>query len=193
MFERFTDRARAVVVTAREEARGLGHPFVGTEHLLLGLLASEGVAGRVLRAAGVTDSEVRADITRRVTPARPVTSDVDALGAIGIDVDAVRAQIERSFGPGALDRAPRRDRRRRRRSGCVTSFGEVRFGPRAKKVLELSLREALAAHDHHIGEEHLLLALLREGDGLAVRILVERDITLDDLRHAVLRAAGRVA
>jgi ATP-dependent Clp protease ATP-binding subunit ClpA len=195
VFERFTDRARRVVILAQEEARTLGHHYIGTEHLLLGLLCTgDGLAARVMTDAGLTAPDVRSEIARLVGPGRPL-ADADALRAIGIDIDAVREHVERTFGPGALDRpSPRvRHRRRWRRSRCPDDGGHVPFSCRAKKVLELSLREALALRHNYIGTEHILLALLREGEGLAVQILVERGTRLDDLRTQILRAVGKVA
>ena len=194
MFERFTDRARQVTVVAREEAERLGHPVIGTEHVLLGLLGvPEGVAAGVLTGAGLTPDDVRADIDRHLGwRGSRQGSDADALRVIGIDIDAIREQVEASFGPGALDRPLRQRWRRgwgrRRRRACDTpNLGRPRFGPRAKKVLELSLREALALGHRHIGTEHILLGLLREGEGLASLILVDRGLRPDDLRRQVLR------
>ncbi len=195
MFERFTDGARLVVQTAQEEARALAHGFIGTEHLLLGLLGVEdGVAATVLIQAGLTETDIREEISRRVGSGRfGHGSEADALRVIGIDVDAVREEVEKSFGPGALDR-PRMERRRRwRRRRCTVASPHLSLSPRAKKVLELSLREALALRHGYIGTEHILLALLREGEGLAARILADRDLRFDDLRQQVLRALGRVA
>jgi ATP-dependent Clp protease ATP-binding subunit ClpA len=113
--------------------------------------------------------------------------DADALRAIGIDMENVRARIEESFGPGALERA--RFGGRRRGLAC----GHVPFSPRSKKVLELSLREALRLRHDYIGTEHILLALLREGEGLAARILADSGVRPDDLRRAVLVAIGKAA
>lgn len=124
MFERFTDRARRVVMLAQEEARGLNHDYIGTEHLLLGLLCEEeGIAARALTASGV--------------------------GA-----EPVRAEIERRIGRGSV--APQ---------------GHISFTPRAKKVLELALRQALKLGDSYIGTEHVLLGLIAEGEGVAAQIL----------------------
>ncbi len=176
MFERFTSLSREVVVGSRAEAEALGHRPVGTEHLLLGLLrAEDGVAAGVLRRAGLDAVKVRDEVRQRVAAGMGREPDAEALRSIGIDLDAVRQHAEQSFGPGALDPTPRR-----RARGT--------FGPRAKKVLELSLREALALKHNHIGTEHILLGLLREREGLAARILVERGLRLDDLRAQVLVA-----
>jgi len=138
MFERFTDRARRVVVLAQEEARMLNHNYIGTEHILLGLIhEGEGVAAK-------------------------------ALESLGISLEAVRQQVEEIIGQG--QQAP---------------SGHIPFTPRAKKVLELSLREALQLGHNYIGTEHILLGLIREGDGVAAQIL--RNVTdLRAIRVAVL-------
>jgi len=186
MFERFTDRARAVVVRAKAEARELRHPVVGTEHLLLAMLSDEGsLAYAVLHDAGVDAESVRAEV-RRVVGTSPTLlgeEDAAALRTIGIDLDTVLARIEETFGPDALDTLPAPPRRgllgRRKRGGAGG-----RFAPRAKKVLELSLREALRLKHNYIGTEHILLGLIREGEGLAAKILTEAGVDLADLRRA---------
>jgi ATP-dependent Clp protease ATP-binding subunit ClpA len=187
MFERFTTQAREVILRAKEEARELGHPFVGTEHLLLALLSEDaGIAYTVLYEAGVDVAAVRAAVRRLVgTPPIFGEEDAAALRTIGIDLDAVLARIEESVGPDMLDPPPptRAERgllghRRRRGSG--------RFAPRSKKVLELSLREALRLKHNYIGAEHILLGLIREGDGLAAKVLAEAGVDLPDLRRATL-------
>ncbi len=188
MFDRFTSGARTVVELAQAEARSMRHGYVGTEHLLLGLLGEErGIAARALRAAGVTAPVVRNAIERLVTDPLVSEPDADALRAIGIDVDFVRARIEESFGPGALERA--------RLGGCRDSHLSRRDIPlscRSKKVVAFSLREALRLRHGYIGTEHVLLALLKEGQGLAVQILVDSGVRVNDLRRTVLVAIGRV-
>jgi ATP-dependent Clp protease ATP-binding subunit ClpC len=140
VFERFTDRARRVVVFAQEEARLLNHNYIGTEHLLLGLLREgDGVAAK-------------------------------ALESLGISLDEVRGQVENIIGQGSA--AP---------------TGHIPFTPRAKKVLELSLREALQLSHNYIGTEHILLGLAREGEGVAAQVLVKQGATLDAVRSAVLK------
>jgi ATP-dependent Clp protease ATP-binding subunit ClpA len=212
MFERFTRPARSVVMGAQEQARGLGHNFIGTEHLLLSLLEPDsGGPAEILRDAGLRHDDVVAQI-QRLIGSRPEPlgeTDAEALRAIGIDLDAVVAAVENLFGPGAL-RAPQappsrwtRVRRRLRRSlrrrragrsqarlepGRVVQGGHIPFTARSKKVLELSLREAVRLGHKHIGSEHILLGLLREGNGMAARILIESGLTLDDLRQRTLRA-----
>ncbi len=188
MFERFTSGARTVVEVAQSEARALRSGFIGTEHLLLGLLGEErGIAAAALQAAGVTAPAVRADVQRLVAGSSLTGADADALRAIGIDVDHVRTRIEESFGPGALERARLGGGRR------SAWHGQTPFSPRSKKVMELSLREALRLRHHSIGTEHILLGLLKEGEGLAAQVLAESGVRADDLRRAVLGAMGRAA
>ncbi len=197
MFERFTAAARSVVVTAKQEAQQLNHGRVGTEHFLLAMLdESSGGTAVLLRDAGVTRERVLADINRFVPPAPPALDDGDAeaLQAIGIDLDAVRAKVEELFGPGALRPpgaarpAPRRGFLRRKE---VSRSGP--FAPRAKKVLELSLREAIALHHNFIGSEHILLGLLREGDGVAAKILADAGVDFALLRAHTVAALKRAA
>ena len=197
MFERFTRAARDTVKAALAEARELQHPLVGTEHLLVALLADEQASvARLLADRGVTAATVRAEIIRRVgIGPEPVpnteTEDAEALKAIGIDLDAVRRAIEENFGPGSLYLPPTPPKRRgllRRRQFRST------FSDRSKKALELSLREALRLHHNFIGSEHLLLGILRENGGLAAQILAEAGVDLDDLRSDVERTLpGRAA
>jgi ATP-dependent Clp protease ATP-binding subunit ClpA len=181
MFERFTDSAREAVVQAQVEARGLGHRYIGTEHLLLGLL-TDSESARFLRLQGVDHDQVREALTR-IIPVPAGDLDAEALETIGIDLSAVREKVEATFGAGALDKPPGRCGERRR----LTS-GHIPFTARAKKVLELSLREALRLHHKHIADGHILLGLLREGEGLAVRILVDAGVDLDSLRRDVTAA-----
>ncbi|MGI8701515.1 MAG: ATP-dependent Clp protease ATP-binding subunit [Nocardioidaceae bacterium] len=140
MFERFTDRARRVVVLAQEEARMLSHNYIGTEHILLGLIhEGEGVAAK-------------------------------ALESLNISLEAVRAQVEETIGQG--QQAP---------------SGHIPFTPRAKKVLELSLREALQLGHNYIGTEHILLGLIREGEGVAAQVLVKLGADLNRVRQQVIQ------
>ena len=213
MFERFTGEARATVVVAQDSARFLGHRHIGTEHVLLGLVrGADSVAGRVLAGVGVTHERVLADIERieqaRQEPERDlVEKDTAALRTIGIDLDAVRAAVEESFGPGALDNGTgathgdgslgpwwrRRHRQEQQRQNTGSPSGHIPFTPRAKKVLELSLREALALKHGYIGTEHILLGLIREGQGLAARILTDEGVRLGHLRELVLAELQRAA
>src|SRR5256885_4759977 len=140
MFERFTDRARRVVVLAQEEARMLNHNYIGTEHILLGLIhEGEGVGAK-------------------------------ALESLGISLEAVRQQVEEIIGQG--QQAP---------------SGHIPFTPRAKKVLELSLREALQLGHNYIGTEHILLGLIREGEGVAAQVLVKLGADLSRVRQQVIQ------
>ncbi|MEH1058787.1 Clp protease N-terminal domain-containing protein [Micromonospora sp. CPCC 206171] len=192
MFERFTDRARAVVHRAVDEARAERQRPVGTEHLLLGVLADgDALASRVLTEAGVRPADLRAAIARHTAPGASGLGEADAaaLREIGIDLTAIVARIEESFGPDALREAVPAPRRR----WGFRRYDDGRFSPRARKVLELSLREALRLRHHHIGTEHILLGLLREGGGLAALVLTEAGLNLDDLRRRVETALRTAA
>src|SRR5207247_2361941 len=139
MFERFTDRARRVVVLAQEEARLLNHNYIGTEHILLGLIHDgEGVAAQ-------------------------------ALTSMGVSLEAVRSRVEDIIGKG----------------GAPPS-GHIPFTPRAKKVFELSLREALQLNHNYIGTEHILLGVIREGEGVAAQVLVKLGADLSRVRQRVI-------
>jgi ATP-dependent Clp protease ATP-binding subunit ClpA len=176
MFERFTDEARQVVRLSQDEARRLGHPFIGTEHLLLAILGEgHGPAAQSLIAQGVTGSDLSQRIIRLAPPDGEL--DPEALATIGIDLDQVRQATEASFGPGALEPKPRREVRK----------GHIPFTRRARKVLELALREALALGHNYIGSGHILLGLLREGHGLAVHALANSGVDLAALRADVER------
>lgn len=188
MFEHFTDRARGAVVLAQEEARGLHHNHIGTEHLLLGLLHDSTSVGRkALDRLGVRLDDVRSEVVRVVGEGPPAAlgdQDAEALRAIGIDLDEVRRRVEATFGEGALEQMAQAGRRRRR-TRCVPSTGRVPFTPRAKKVLELALRESKALRHRYIGTEHILLGLVREREGLAAEILAERDVSDQRVRTVV--------
>jgi ATP-dependent Clp protease ATP-binding subunit ClpA len=172
MFERFTSQSRQVVKTAQEEARRLRHPAIGTEHLLIGLLEDRnGPPARLLRERGLEVAAVR----RRVTSDDGL--DQEALAVLGIDLEQVRSATEETFGPGALDpraRGPVRD-------------GHLPISRRAKKALELALREAVRLKHREIATGHLLLGLLREGQGLAVTIIADAGIDVAELRAEVDR------
>jgi ATP-dependent Clp protease ATP-binding subunit ClpA len=182
VFERFTAKARQSLVFAQEEARAMRHNFLGTEHILLGLLRVEdGVAGRVLLAEGLTVERVR-DATLEIVGAGPGANllrveDSEALASIGIDLDSIKDAVEESFGAGALDRAMRKTGK---------SLNGPPFVARAKKVMELSLREALALKHNYIGTEHILLGIIREGEGVAARILADNVGPLHELRAKVI-------
>jgi ATP-dependent Clp protease ATP-binding subunit ClpA len=196
MFERFTDKARAVVRQAMQERAALRHDRVGTEHLLLALMAVEdGIAARVLREAGADRDDLRTRILAFEGRGPLVLGDADAaaLRAIGIDLDAVRAKVEEAFGEGAL-RPPAQPCRRGLFGRKVWADpGGSRFSPRAKKVLELSLREAVRLKHSFIGTEHILLGLLRDGEGLAALVITEAGLDLADLRRRVDEALRTAA
>ena len=198
MFERFTSEARMVVVRAQEEARDLQHDYIGTEHLLLALLEDETCPiAAALRDRGLDQVHVRDEIIKHVgTPPPPSTDplpdadaeDAAALKAIGIDLDAVRRAIEDNFGPGTL-RLPRAaEPKRRWLRGRFSGERHIPFTTRAKKVLELSLREALRLKHNYIAPEHILLGILREGQGLAVRILADAGTDFAKLRADLTRS-----
>jgi ATP-dependent Clp protease ATP-binding subunit ClpA len=196
MFERFTTEARAVVTTAQQEARRLHHDHIGTEHVLLALLADP--AGPVARSTGLEAEAVRADVLQRIgghNQDGPVLSDADAedaaaLKAIGIDLAAVREAIEANFGEGSL-RLPRPAKKKRGLFGKIhASSGHIPFTNRNKKVLELSLREAIRLKQKFIAPEHIMLGLLREGQGLAMLIMADRGIDFDRVRTDMERSVG---
>jgi len=180
MFERFSEEGRAAVLAAETEAVALHHGYIGTEHLLLGVL-STGAGARLMAEFGIEAGPVREDVVRLVGRGAD-DIDRDALATLGIDLDAVRERVERAFGPGALLR------RRRCRRGTLGRG--LPFTARAKKALELALREAVDLGGRDLGGEHLVLGLLREGDGVAARVLAQRGVT-----HAAAHAkvAGRDA
>ena len=179
MFERFTSGARRVVVVAQEEARDRRAADIRTEHLLLGIYSvPDSIAVRLLAERGVDRAEGVADVA--ALRSDPFTEpDAEALASLGIDLDEVRRQVEETFGPGALESTGAARKRRRSR------VGHIPFHAAAKKVMELSLREALRLKHRHIGTEHLLLGLLHSQTGNAQKILERRGITLDDMRLAV--------
>ena len=183
MFERFTDRARRSVVTAQQEAVRLRHNYIGKEHLLLGLLAvGEGVAWDVLDGLGVTHHAAEREVVRIVGTGPPGLlgpDDAEALGSIGIDLEEVRRRIERSFGPGALDRAPPASR--------------IPFTPKAKEALELARREAKALGHDYIGTEHILLGLLRSEGGAGAALVDALHLDLAVVRRQILARLGRAS
>jgi ATP-dependent Clp protease ATP-binding subunit ClpA len=205
MFERFTEPARQVVGRAQEEARSLGHPWLGTEHLLLGVLAEPQALGvTVLTDLGVTLDTGRAALCQLVGRGGLSGSDAEALRTLGIDLDEVRRRVEASFGSGALDypwlslNAPRQQPRRRRpgrRRRCEQAYetGRLPFMPRAKRVLERAQREALALGDQDVGVEHLLLGLLDPKNNTAVELLRHLDTDPEVIRARVLADLGKAA
>jgi ATP-dependent Clp protease ATP-binding subunit ClpA len=172
MFERFTTQAREAVRRAQEEARELRHPSIGTEHLLIGMASGEGAAAQVLAAHGLTAGKLR----QRLLVLNDDGLDPDALASLGIDLDRVKEATEAHLGPGALDK-PR----------PPVKGGHLPLTKRSKKAIELSLREALHLKSGEIGSGHLLLGLLREGEGTAIKLLRETHLDLDALRDEVTR------
>jgi ATP-dependent Clp protease ATP-binding subunit ClpA len=215
MFERFTADARTVVVRAQEHARRLGHHYIGCEHLLLAAAGTGEPAAAALREHGVTPQAVEAEIVRLIGLGQATSLfsalDREALAAIGIDLDALRARIEAAFGPDAFTRAGpyicRRSRRAWRKNPLARlrhsrraerdqdatprtfptgPAGHIPFTPRAKKSLEHSVREAKALHDGYIGAEHLTLALVAMNEGAVPPILSALGAPQATLRAAIL-------
>lgn len=183
MFERFTRDARAIVVRSQEEARELGHDHIGTEHVLLAMLEhGEGTAAEALAACGATADDLRQRVIEGNRDERDAL-DPEALASLGIDLDEVRRATEATFGPGALDGAASRRRPR----------GHIPFTRRAKKTMELALREAIQLKHNDIRDGHLLLGLIREGEGLGPRTLVDAGVDLGMLRDEVLRRMSEAA
>jgi len=188
MFERFTTAARRAVVTAQQQAREARLTEIGAADLLAGVLADrESVPARVLAGLGVAPTGT-AEAVEEVFE----DGDAEALGAIGVDLDAVRRQAEQTFGEGAFDR------RRRQRPGLVghrVTSGHVPLDRETKQALVLALREAVAEHHRHLGPEHLFLGLLATEEGTALRVLrrvgVQEDVTA--LRRLVLAELARAA
>jgi ATP-dependent Clp protease ATP-binding subunit ClpA len=199
MFERFSDEARAVVVGAQTEARSLGHHWIGTEHLLLAILADPATpVAAALGRLGVTHDAVR-DQVASLLGAPPSLDDDAALRDLGIDLDAVRRRVEERFGPGALDASPdpsARPRRlgllRSRRAAARCGPGHIPFSGRAKKALELALRESVGLGSREIGTGHLALGVLR-CDGLAAHAVTRLGVSTEDARVTLLDQLGRAA
>lgn len=185
MFERFSDPARTIVVDAQEHARRLRHGFIGCEHLLLAVASADSEAGTVLRDAGLTPQAIEA-ATLRILGTPSPRLDREALAAIGIDLDLVRDTIEASFGPNALAQPAHERRRWRRRRSCQTTSGHIPFTARAKKCLELSLREAQSVPAREIGVEHIALALTAMTDGVVPSIFATLDVSASGLHTEIL-------
>ncbi|MBN3512709.1 Clp protease N-terminal domain-containing protein [Mycolicibacterium nivoides] len=181
MFEKFSRHARVAVVLAQEEARELEANDIRPEHILVGVLQSSGrELSALLAGFGLTSDAVRAELVAADAPAdEAFDGDAEALRSIGIDLRAVRINVDRTFGDGAFDNALRSTGRRRRRRGHLP------FTKPAKKVLELALRESLAHKDGYIGCEHILLGILRGGDDRAVGLITER-VGAGELRDGVV-------
>ncbi len=177
MFERFTDKARTVVVLAQQQARERGDDTIDTGHLLRALCAvPDTLALTVLEGFSVRRADVEADLDRARPPVAGDAPDATALATLGIDLHEVRRRVEEAFGPGALDRVRRP---RRRRWG-----GHIPFARDGRKALQLALREAVALGHDYIGTEHVLLGVLN-GGGPAHDVLVARGVRLDVARTIV--------
>jgi len=205
MFERFTTDARQVVVGAQGEARALGHGWIGTEHLLLAVLADGGSSMQTtLARLGITHAAVRARVLVEVGSGDgDGAADAAALGDLGIDLDNVRRRVEASFGPGALDGPAVLRRRRWLRHRPVESGshghcrhdatgGHLRFTKRAKLSLEIALRESMSLRSGEITAAHVVLGMLRAG-GLAARAVAAEGVKPEDVRRAVLDRLDRAA
>ena len=191
MFERFTERARTAVITAQEQARALGHAQIGGEHILLGILTQpESIGAKVLSQLGVDEAAVRVEV------AVLGHSDADALKAFGIDLEQVRRRAEEAFGPGALERpVGKRTGRLFRRGYLRYTGGHLPFNSDGKRLLERSLREALALRHNYIGTEHLLLAVVANERSAAAGLLRRLGVTAshDDVKARVLAEICRAA
>lgn len=183
MFERFTADAREVVVQAQVEARALGHKHIGTEHVLLAAVAVESAVSGLGRL-GVTAGAMRAGLAGSGPGSGSHPGDAEALRTVGIDLDEIRRQVERAFGPGALDAAGPGGGRR----GLLgrLSSGHIPFTANAKRALIESLRQAQARGDRPLRVEHLLLGVLAVSDGTTVDVLARLGVTPDAARAAVL-------
>ncbi|MGK5544435.1 Clp protease N-terminal domain-containing protein [Streptomyces sp. URMC 127] len=196
MFERFTRDARVAVIQAQEEARALGHAWIGSEHLLLGVLGGADTAVvATLARFGVTPEACRSAL---VPTGHLGTGDAEALRAFGIDLEAVRARAEDAFGPGALDRPGPPEERRRllpfgRRRDEPARKGHIPFTRRAKKALERSLREALARKERHIGPEHVVLGILDPDDRVTDGMLRKLGTDTATVRNGILQDLPRAA
>jgi ATP-dependent Clp protease ATP-binding subunit ClpA len=176
MFERFTRGARAAVVMAQEEARALRHDHVGTEHVLLGILAIDrGPAAAALTSLGVAFEPARVYVAG-LGHEHDNALDADALATVGIDLAEVRRATEESFGPGALDRPTK-----------PFQAGHIPFDPAAKKTLELAVREALHRKDTEINDGHILLGVIRAEPNPATATFRALGVEPDAVREAVER------
>ena len=180
MLERFTRDARATVVAARAEAVRRGDGWIGTEHLLVGLLETGGEDVRVLADHGVRVDDVRARIAAHVPAGSDDEIDAEALATLGIDLDAVKRAAEERFGEGALTPTRRGPRR-------------IRMTRRGKKVLEYAVRAAHHERRHEITSAHVLLGLVREGRGLGATVLTEAGVDLEQLRRELEDRGRRAA
>jgi ATP-dependent Clp protease ATP-binding subunit ClpA len=179
VFDRFTALAKRAIVASQDAALSLGHDFIGTQHLLLGLAATAGTAGEVLRQHGVELARARDETARQLAAAGvPATGGQearDALSMIGIDVSEIQRRADDAFGPGAF------------------RFPRPAFTPRAKRALQLTLQEAADLGHEQVDTEDMLLGLLAESEGAARQILSALDVDAAALRQSVLDRLARQA
>ncbi|AEW99567.1 Clp protease N-terminal domain-containing protein [Streptantibioticus cattleyicolor] len=176
MFDRFTELAKRAVVASQDAALSMGHDFIGTEHLLLGLAQTAGTAGEVLREEGLEPARACAETIRLLedagvaaTGGKPAR---DALASIGIDLAEIQRRADDAFGPGAFQ------------------FPRPAYTAHAKKALELTVREATALGREHFDTEDMLLGILAEGEGVAIKVLAALHIDPAALRRSVLDRVG---
>ncbi len=179
MFDRFTELAKRAVVASQDAALSLGHDFIGTEHILLGLACTAGTAGEVLREHGVELSAARDETVRLLAESGVAATGgqaaKDALSSIGIDVTEIQRRADDTFGPGAF------------------RFPRPAYTPGAKKALRLTLDEAVALGQQHIDTEHILLGLLAEGEGVGLQVLTALGVDPAAVRQSVLTRVTRQA
>lgn len=179
MFERFTALAKRAVVASQDAALAMGHDFIGTEHVMLGLAGTAGTASEVLREHGVELQRMRNETERILqaagVPATGGRAARDALSTLGIDVSEVQRRADETFGPGAF---------------C---FPRPAYTPRAKKALELTLREATALGHQQFDTEHMLLGVLAEGEGVGIQVLNALDVDVSAVRQSILDRVTRQA
>jgi ATP-dependent Clp protease ATP-binding subunit ClpA len=179
MFDRFSEPAKRAVVASQDAALSMGHDFIGTEHLLLGLAQTAGTAGEVLSEHGVDLSQARATTVRLLAesgvPATGGQEAKDALASIGIDITEIQRRADETFGPGAF------------------RFPRPPYTPHAKKALESALHEAAALRREDIDTEHVLLGVLAADEGVACQVLTALGANPADVRRSVLRRVTRQA
>lgn len=176
VYDRFTELTKRAMVGARDAATALGHDFIGTEHLLLGLAQTAGVASEALRAHGVELGRLRDETVRALAddgvPATRGQAAKEALSSLGIDLTEIRRLADENFGPGAF------------------KYPRPAFSVLAKKAVQASLQRAIELGQQRIDTEHLLLGVLADGDGVPIRVLATLGVDADALRRSVLERAA---
>ena len=176
VYDRFTELTKRAIVGARDAATALGHDFIGTEHLLLGLAQTAGVASEALRAHGVELGQLRDETIRELAangvPATRGQAAKDALSSLGIDLAEIRRRADENFGPDAF------------------KYPRPAFSLQAKKAVQSSLQQAIELGQQRIDTEHLLLGILAEGDDVAIRALTTLGVDAEALRRSVLERAA---